>query len=422
MPRIYALLDCNNFYVSCERVFMPHLENRPVVVLSNNDGCVIARSNESKALGVKMGQPIFELSELINKHQIKTFSANFALYGDMSARLSELLTSICGKIEVYSIDEAFIDLTGYSNPEKFSRDLVAKIRQDIGLPVSIGIGPNKTLAKIANYYAKTHKAFTQSVFNLSDPIIRSKVLPLISIDDVWGIGRRWALKLKQLGFQDAYELSLANSFWIHKKFNVVMAQTVRELNGESCLSLIYALNPKKQIRVSRSFHQLQTSYQGLRSAIATHSAYAAVKLREQKACCKGIYVFARTNPYRQLDKQYSGSYYLHFLAPTDDTTTIISHAMLALRHCFKAGYQYKKAGVILNELTPKQESQLGLFKDETSTHPNLMSVLDNINHRYGKGTLCYGSEKLSHSWQGKREWVSPRYTTQWNELPIVKAK
>lgn len=418
-----ALVDCNNFYVSCERLFAPQLQNVPVIVLSNNDGCVVARSDEAKALGIKMAQPVFEIKQQIKQHGITVFSSNYNLYGDLSSRFNRILETASDTVEIYSIDEAFLHL--YQNEESQRADyalhLKNNIYQYIGLPVSIGIAQTKTLAKIANDYAKKNKINTNGIFDLSSVEAQNWLLPQIAIGDIWGIGRRWSEKLKKHGIHTAQDLKQANQVWVRKTFSIVMQKTVLELNGVPCLRVEQDLSPNKQIICSRSFGELQTEEKNVRSAVAHHASSAAVKLRKQQLLCRGVHVFIRTNSFRSQDKQYSNGCYIALPQATDDTGVIIHYAVMGLKQIFKNGFRYKKVGIMLYELCDKQSFQLSLLEPPTKDNVALMIALDKINKRFGKGTLVYGTEGTQPLWGMNRKLLSPCYTTQWRDLPIVKA-
>tara|TARA_R110002110_G_scaffold415856_3_gene658493 strand:+ start:72660 stop:73943 length:1284 start_codon:yes stop_codon:yes gene_type:complete len=419
-----AIVDCNNFYVSCERVFQPKLEGQPVVVLSNNDGCAVARSDEAKKIGIKMGQPYFQFKHLEKKHGIHVFSSNYALYGDMSARMAVILEQFSDTIEIYSIDEAFVNLTKYKNLDlnEYGQDLRQTIRQQIGLPVSVGISTTKTLAKLANYYVKKNKLATSGVFDLTTKKTQNWLLPKISIENIWGVGSRSTEKLKVYDIKTAHDLKLANPAWIRKKFSVIMLRTVYELNNEACFDFEHEPAPKKEIVCSRSFGTLQTEWQALRSAISHHTANAAAKLRKQDSMCMGIYVSIRTNPFRNHDTQYGKGSYQVLPQPTDETSVLLKYAVEGLKHVYKQGYRYKKAGIMLYDIRDNKMQQLSLLEPNLQSDPKLMKALDLINLRYGKGTLQYGCEKTAAGWKMSSSNLSPSYTTKWSDLPIVKAK
>lgn len=416
MNETIALVDCNNFFVSCERLFQPRLANKPVIVLSNNDGCVVARSDEVKALGVKMGQPAFEIKDLIKRHQIQVFSSNFTLYSDLSNRFSRILETFSDRVENYSVDEAFL-------PLQPSDALMVKntIYQYIGLPVSIGLAKTKTLAKLANDYAKKNKLLTQGIFDLTSPEVQDEILPKMEVGDIWGIGAQWAKKLKTFHIHTAQDLKDADPTWIKRAFNVILLKTVMELNNVPCSDLEVEASKKKTILCSRSFGELQSQYESVRSAMAHHVSSAAFKLRRQQSLCQGVQVFIRTSPFRTQDRQYANEAYVNLPQPTDDTGVLIQHAEKGLKQIFKPGYQYKKAGVMLYDLYDNQAYQLSLFQSSSSGSTKLMKTLDQINAKFGRGTLVYATEGFETPWKRARAKLSPRFTTHWQELPIVKA-
>jgi len=424
MTKTIAIVDCNNFYVSCERVFQPKLERLPVVILSNNDGCAVARSDEAKALGIKMGQPHFQFKHLEKKHNIQVFSSNYALYGDMSTRMAAILEQFSDNIEVYSIDEAFLDLTVFKQCHltDYGKEICETVKQYVGLPVSVGISTTKTLAKIANYHVKKNKQKTQSVFDLTSEKTQDWLLPQISIDKIWGVGSRWAAKLKAHDIETAQDLKQANKAWIRKHFSVVMLRTVCELNNEACFGFEEEPAPKKQIVCSRSFGTLQTEWQSIRAAVAHHATNAAAKLRKQSSICSGVYVYIRTNPFSSKDSQYGNGSYQKLLQSTDDTSVILKYAINGLKQIYKQGYRYKKAGIMLYDLSSNKMQQLSLLEPNLKQNPKLMKALDAINARYGKGALQYASEKAGQGWQMANSNLTPSYTTKWSDIPIVKAK
>lgn len=415
-----ALVDVNNFYVSCERVFMPKLENKPVLVLSNNDGCVIARSNESKSLGIKMGAPVFQIRDIIKKNNIEVFSSNFELYGDMSNRVMTILKEFASNVEVYSVDEAFLDFTGFEllNPTLHGETIFNSILKCLGLPVSVGIGPTKTLAKIANHVSK--KWHIGPVFDITDKRIQDKILPNIDIEDVWGVGDRWAKKLREKGICTANDLKNCDGLSIKKGFNSILASTTLELQGVPCFDLECFSKPRQRIMVSRSFSKKITTLAELKQAISIFTSKAAQKLREDGSLAKSITVFIRTNRFSKLDKNYENAHHFKLETPSDYTADLIHNAVKFLDEIYEEGYLYHKVGVILTDLTPKKSQQLDFFSLEKNRKSDkLMDALDNINNVLGKGTLRYGAEGFNNQWF-KRSRCSPAYTTRWNDLPIVK--
>ncbi len=417
---MYALIDCNNFYASCERLFRPDLSDKPIVVLSNNDGCVIARSNESKALGVKMGDPFFQVKALCAQHKVHVFSSNYTLYGDLSHRAMTLIQASWTDVEIYSIDEAFLDLSTLPESLHFSfcDTLQKTILKATGIPTSIGIGPTKTLAKIANHLCK--KELKIPVFNVTD---QRHWLKRISVGDVWGIGRQWHKKLVHQGIYTAHDLAIMNAHLLKKQFNVVMMRTAMELQGIPCAGLEIA-EPKQSILSSKSFGAMQSDYEAIAQAISSHCARAWEKLRRQQLVAQYLYVFVQTNQFRQDLPQYCKNVQFKFINPTDDLSLITKAAKRCLKKLFQTGYQYKKVGVCLEQLIPKNTRQLDLFNQPTdaalSKKDQLMNVFDSINRKYGRQTIRLAAEGYSKPWAMRAELKSPAYTTRWQELPVVK--
>ena len=425
MQPLLALVDCNNFYVSCERVFRPDLIGKPVAVLSNNDGCIVARSKEVKDLGVKMGVPLFQIQQLVNQHQIKLFSSNYCLYADMSARVMATLEEFAPNLEVYSIDEAFLDLTGvcHRDPIAYGQRIRKAVVRATGIPVCVGMGPTKTLAKLANFAAKKWLK-TEGVLNLSDPVRREKLMRIVPVGEVWGIGSRTTAKLNQLGIQSVWDLASQPSKRIHSQFNVVVARTVLELNGIPCLELEEMTPDKQQIVCSRSFSRRLTDYSELSQALAEFCSRAAEKLRWQHSVTGCVTVFIRTSPFNPQEPQYQRSASIKLDAATQDTRTLTTTANRLLTEIFKTGYNYQKCGVQLSHIQPETTpGQLELFDFADSSLPEenrpLMAVMDNINRRFPK-KLSVAATGFDKSWKPKAERVSPRYTTDWRELAVVK--
>ena len=415
---MFALIDCNNFYASCERLFRPDLRNKPIVVLSNNDGCVIARSNEAKALGIAMGEPYFQMKHLCRTHQVHVFSSNYTLYGDLSHRVMVTIEQQWPHLEVYSIDEAFIDLTSMapSVRELFCIELHQKILKNTGIPTSIGLGQTKTLAKIANHVAK--KLLKTPVVNVSDS--PQYWLEQISVGDVWGVGRQWANKLMKQGILTAQDLACANPHVIKKQFNVVLMRTAMELSGISCGGLEEA-EPKQSIMSSKSFGQMQTEFASLAQSLSSHCARAVEKLRQQQLVTQRLWVFVHTNRFRNDLEQYFPSIEIKLTNPTDDVRLITKYAKRCLQRIFKKGYHYKKTGVCLEDLIPKDPRQLDLFhqpsEEQLESTEMLMSVIDRINSKYGRSTIRLAAEGYSKPWAMRAELKSPAYTTRWSDVP-----
>ena len=422
MP-VFALVDCNNFYASCEKLFRPDLKDTPVVVLSNNDGCVVARSREAKLLGIKMGVPVFQIKAEMQRHGILAFSSNYALYADLSSRVMRTLEEMAPRVEVYSIDEAFLDLTGIESVislVEFGQQVRERIGHWIGITVCVGIAPTKTLAKLANHAAKKYPA-TQGVVDLTNPDRQRRLLALVPVDDVWGVGRRLSKRLNALGITTALDLANASPRAIRDQFSVVLERTVRELNGESCIELEEIPPTKKQIVCSRSFGVKVTQFELLREAVCEYATRATEKLRKEQQQAKVMTVFIRTSPFKDNEPQYSNSASGELLIPSSDTRDFIELANHLLKRIWKDGFRYAKAGVMLSDFYDPGMFQPGLF-DDVSTRSNsqqLMSVLDTINQS-GAGKVFFAGQGTKKDWSMKRELLSPAYTTRWDQLPGVK--
>lgn len=422
MP-VFALVDCNNFYASCEKLFRPDLKDTPVVVLSNNDGCVVARSREAKLLGIKMGVPVFQIKAEMQRHGILAFSSNYALYADLSSRVMRTLEEMAPRVEVYSIDEAFLDLTGIESAislVEFGQQVRERIGHWIGITVCVGIAPTKTLAKLANHAAKKYPA-TQGVVDLTNQDRQRRLLALVPVDDVWGVGRRLSKRLNALGITTALDLANASPRAIRDQFSVVLERTVRELNGESCIELEEIPPTKKQIVCSRSFGVKVTHFELLREAICEYATRATEKLRKEQQQAKVMTVFIRTSPFKDNEPQYSNSASGELLIPSCDTRDFIELANHLLKRIWKDGFRYAKAGVMLSDFYDPGMFQPGLF-DDVSTRSNsqqLMSVLDTINQS-GAGKVFFAGQGTKKDWSMKREHLSPAYTTRWDQLPRVK--
>ncbi len=418
----FALADCNNFYVSCERVFNPSLEKKPIVVLSNNDGCIISRSNEAKALGIPMGAPVFKYRDLIRQQQVQCFSSNYALYGDMSQRVMNSLRRLCPDIEIYSIDEAFLKLDNFSyyDLNRYLVDIRQKIKQWTGIPISIGLAPTKTLAKVANFHAK--RFVTEGVYDLCDNQLRDAILNRFPIHEIWGIGRKLTEKLHLYSIKTALDLQKANPKIIRQRFSVVVERIILELNGVSCLDL-ENVQPKKQIMCSRSFGSPVTRLEDLNEAISAYTARAAAKLREQKAKSKTLYVFITTNKHKPTDIQYTKGLVCPLVAPTNDTRTLIAAAKKTLKQLYRNGFKYKKTGILLMDIMLEHQEAYDLFLNPTLSQKSeaLMKMVDNTNRALGSRTLFFAAQGIHQSWAMRSEHRSPRYTTDWREIIKVFA-
>ncbi|ECB7874612.1 Y-family DNA polymerase [Salmonella enterica subsp. enterica serovar Oslo] len=422
---MFALADVNSFYASCEKVFRPDLRDKPVVVLSNNDGCVIARSKEAKLLGIKMGVPWFQLKNTEFSVPVIAFSSNYELYASMSNRVMSHLEELAPRVEQYSIDEMFLDIRGIEsciNYEIFGRQLRDHVKNGTGLIIGVGMGPTKTLAKSAQWASKEWPQFGGVLALTVDNKKRTeKLLSLQPIEEIWGVGHRLSKKLNVMGIRNALQLAHANPAFIRKNFNVVLERTVRELNGESCISLEEAPPPKQQIVCSRSFGKRITTYPAMRQAICQYAERAAEKLRGERQYCRHIAVFVKTSPFAVNEPYYGNLASEKLQTPTQDTRDIIAAAVRALDRIWVNGHRYAKAGCMLNDFTPTGISQLNLF-DTTQPRSNsdkLMKVLDGINHS-GIGKVWFAGRGIAPEWQMKRDLLSPAYTTRWKELPIAR--
>jgi DNA polymerase V len=422
--RHIALIDVNNFNVSCERVFNPRLNGKPVVVLSNNDGCAVARSNEVKALGVAMGAPWFKLKDLARQHGIIGLSSNYALYADMSNRVMSILREYSPDQEVYSIDESFLDLTGFQsgNLIQYGQKMRKRILKWTGLPVCVGIGSTKTLAKLANHCAKKRSVFNGVCnFNAMNHQELDALLSEIGVGEIWGVGGRLAPRLQALGFNSVLVLKRANPERLRQQFSVVMEKTIRELNGTVCIELEEIAQAKKQIMSSRSFGQPVSDYVSLAESITLYISRAAEKLRRQRSFAGSIHVFIRTSPFRSDDPFYSNGLTIPLPSPTDDTRQLVNIALWGLRQIYKPNYNYAKAGIMLGELVPAEGVQGDMFS-QIKTNPKsavLMSTIDTINRKMGKESIKLASEGFRRPWKMRQENKSPAYTTRWSDLPVT---
>lgn len=421
MP-LFALVDCNNFYASCERLFRPELKRKPIVVLSNNDGCVIARSNEAKALGIPMGAPAFQWEHLFRKSGVAVFSSNFALYGDISARIMSVLTDMAPWIEVYSIDEAFLDLTGVADPMALCHDIRERVLRWVGIPVSIGIARTKTLAKLANCVAKKQSQHG-GVFDLESSQAVEMVLGTTGVGDVWGIGPRYQKQLWTQAVRSALDFVRLPRAWVRREMSVVGLCTQLELQGVSCLSLERAPAPHKSLLCSRTFGRLVTEREHLREAVTSYAVRVAEKLRREGAEATSVQVFINTPRHRENVAQHSGQATIALGAATAHTPEIIDAALRALDECYRPGFEYQKAGVMLLGLAPASGRQISLLApapEERQRQRALMSTLDAVNRRFGRGSLRYAiTAAPDRPWHMRQSRRSPRYTTNWDELPRV---
>ncbi|MCM1302076.1 MAG: Y-family DNA polymerase [Alistipes senegalensis] len=419
---MYGLCDCNNFYASCERVFRPDLVGKPVVVLSNNDGCVIARSNEAKALGIGMGQPLYQVQPLIARHKVEIFSANFALYGDMSRRVMTTLRDSVPRIEIYSIDEAFFDLQGIEEPlDVFGRTVGHTIRRNTGIPVSIGIAPTKTLAKIASKLAKRYPKLDGCCY-MHRPQDIEKVLAKFPLQDVWGIGRQYGKLFDGLGIQTARQFVQLPETWIRRRMGVTGLRTWRELQGVACIAFEQLQPPKQRITVSRSFPKEVYLLDDLDRIVSEFASMCAEKLRKQHSVCREVQVFIFTNRFRDDRPQHYETGIEMIAEPTESTLEIVKVARAVLHRIFRPGYGYKRAGVMLSEIRSASQIQGTLFPPVGhARQQRLMKAFDIVNQEHGKGKLIVAAQG-TRPFRMNREHLSPRYTTDWKELLVVKAR
>lgn len=421
---MFALCDVNAFYASCETVFRPDLKGKPVVVLSNNDGCIIARSAEAKPL-VKMGEPYFKQQALFRKYGITCFSSNYELYADMSARVMTTIEEMVPRSEVYSIDEVFCDLSGLQSCcdlADFGREIRSRVLQHTHLTVGVGIAPTKTLAKLANYAAKRWQKQTGGVVDLSDIGRQRKLMAALPVSEIWGVGRRIASRLEALGIKTILQLAESDSRFIRQHFNVVLERVGRELRGESCLKLDELVPVKQAILCSRSFGERIVDYESMRQAVCSYAARAGTKLRLEKRCCRFISVFIKTSPFDMSAGYYADRASMTLPLPTQDSRDIIKAAVRCLDRIWKAGFCYQKAGVMLGDFYDPDVAQLSLFDalPESQKSQALMAVLDRLNATSGKGTLYFAGQGSQPSWQMRRERLSPRYTTRYADLLRVR--
>jgi len=419
----YALVDANNFYASCEKIFDPSLANTPLVVLSNNDGCIVARSAEAKALGIPMGAPMHQWQAFCDAHGVLSKSSNYTLYGDMSARMLSILQDLCPRVESYSIDESFLDLSGYADARAYGVYIRQRLQQDIKITCGVGIGDTKTLAKFANHLAKKQPEFAGVCQLHADTPARTHALmAAYPVGDVWGVGRQLSARLQADGIETVFDLARCDPLAIQQRYGIVLAKTVRELRGESCLSWEDMARPKQQIIASRSFGTTLSDPQAIKAAISHHVSRAAEKLRAQHSQCAHVYVMLRTNPFREQDRQYRRTTLVALAQASADTRTLMAAALRGLQQIFVPGLRYHKCGVMLGEIGPMNQQQQDLFAPvEDPKRLRLMSLMDRINRDQGAGTLHFASTQLSCAWHMRTDNRSPRYTTCWDELPIVYA-
>ncbi len=415
---MFALVDCNNFYASCERVFRPDLNGKPIVVLSNNDGCIIARSDEAKILGIPMAAPAFKYKELLTKNKVHVFSSNYALYGDMSKRVMGILADMSPEIEIYSIDEAFLKFENckYLDLKEYGLKINKTVTKSTGLPVSVGFAPTKALAKVANRVAKKFRDKTKGVYLIDNEEKRIKALKWTGIGDVWGIGRQHAKKLLNRGVTNAYQFSQLPDNWVRKNMTVMGLRLKQDLEGKPTLDIEDADKAKKNIATTRSFDKDYTELSQLKERVSTFAIVCAEKLRKQKSHCNSILIFVHTNSYRKGQNQYKRNIVVKLPYPTNSSFDLAKFARYGLEHIFKAGYKYKKAGVIVMDLTPEDEAQLSMFENSDPRHKKIMKAVDDLNKSMGQHKVKFGSQDLDRTWKMKQEKLSPKYTTNLNDI------
>lgn len=417
---MFAHIDCNNFYVSRERVFNPSLNGKPVIVLSNNDGCAISRSNEAKALGIPMGAPAFKYKEIIEENNVHVFSANFPLYGDMSNRVMSILATFCPMQEIYSIDECFLDLSGFDvDLKEYGLQMKERVYKWTGLPISIGIAPTKSLCKVATRVAKKFPKETNSVHVIDSEELRIKALKWLEIGEVWGIGRQYTKKLLAKNIKNAYQFTCMGDDWVKKHMSIVGLRLKHDLQGIPSI-MIEEVKDKKNIATTRTFDYNTENYEDVKERIVTFTTKCAEKLRKQGSCCNSIQVFIATNFYRKDLPQYSNSICIKLPFATNSTFELAEYAVVGLEQIFKKGYAYKRAGVFVMDFTPENNQQLNLFQNRNAKHIPIMKAMDKLNRKYGCDLLRLGAQAPGKTWRMKQEKLSPHYTTNINEVLTIK--
>ena len=419
---MFALVDCNNFYASCERVFQPQWEGKPIVILSNNDGCVIARSNEAKKLGIPMGAPAFKYQVQFKRQGIKVFSSNYPLYGDMSNRVMSILEKFTPNVEIYSIDEAFLEFRGFDffDLEGEGMRMKKQIQQWTGIPISIGIAPSKALAKIANKIAKKFSLNTGGVYCINNEKKRVKALKWTKIGEVWGIGRQHKKRLEYLGIENAWQFTLLSEDWVKKHMSVVGVRIKRDLMGLPTIQLEEIQPPKKCIATTRSFEGTISKFSDLEERISTFASSCAEKMRKQQSSCSTMLVFIKSDPHKKNTVPYQNSYVLNLPYITDSNIMLSKYAVIGLKKIFKKGISYKKAGVMIMGLTPSTERQLCLFNNNNVKHISIMQSVDKIHKRFGPHKIKLANQDLNRTWKMKQQYLSSRFTTELSEIIKVK--
>lgn len=417
---MWVLVDCNNFYVSCERVFRPDLREKPVVVLSNNDGCFISRSDEAKAIGIPMAAPAFQYEKLLQEHKVTVYSANFALYGNLSNRIMNILKDYAKDIEIYSIDEAFLKLKDVGNFDliEYAQKMRRQVGKWTGIPISIGIAPTKALSKVANKIAKKFADRTNNIYVIDNDEKRIKALKWLKIEDVWGIGRQYSKLLYSFNVYNAYDFTQLNDDWVKRKLTIAGLRLKHDLQGIETLD-IESLHAKKNIATTRTFEENYTELHQLKERVSTFAVSCAGKLRRQKSCCNSLMVFVHTNGNRPELPQYSRNIVVKLPFPTNSDIELAKFANIGIEKIFKQGYHYKKAGVIAMEIVPTDKIQLNLFMNSNPKHVPLMKAIDKINAEYGQHTIKIASQDPKRLWKMRQEKLSPRYTTNLDEILTI---
>ena len=417
--KIFALVDCNNFYASCERVFNPKLEGKPIVVLSNNDGCIVARSNEAKALGIPMGAPYFKYKDVIKRNNVEVFSSNYTFYGDMSARVMTSLRSIVGEIEIYSIDEAFLDVSEfyYCNLEDTAKEIKKLVQQWTGVPISIGIGTTKTLAKVANRQAKKYES--SDVFDIREEARRIDILKKIELEDIWGISTKSAQRLRKIGIKNPHELAISDPKVICKAVSVTGERIHYELNGISCIPIEEVKN-KKTIISSKSFGKKVATVEELEEAVSMYAARACEKLRAQESRAQGLHVFLRTSPYLDKERRYTNGMSSYFTIPTSNTSKITKEAKRLTSKLFLPNYEYQKIGVVLLNITDAKNEQYSFYEvEDYDKSDTVMGTIDTVNEKFGNRSIFFGAQGINKNWKMRADRKSAMYTTKVDDLPRV---
>jgi DNA polymerase V len=417
---MFALVDCNNFYASCQRVFQPNLIGKPIVVYSNNDGCVIARSNEAKTLGVPMGAAAYQWEKFFKENGVQVFSANFSLYGDMSQRVMTILNDFSPEMEIYSIDEAFIKFEGFErfNLQHIGETMHRRVTKGTGIPISVGIAPTKSLAKVANRIAKKFPQHTKNVYLIDNDEKRIKALKWLKIEDVWGIGRKHAKRLQAIDVKTAFDFTMLDDRWVQENMAIVGLRLKRDLEGKPTLDLEEP-QQKKNIAITRSFEGNHSEKEFLQERISTFAVSCAEKLRLQKACCNSVMVFIQTNRHRVDLPQYNRNIVLNLPFPTNSSIEISNFALQALAIIFREGYQYKRAGVIVQDFTDEEKTQMNIFENSDERHKKLMQSIDKVNAMFGQQKIRLGSQDSKRIWKMKQENLSPNYTTKLSDIIVV---